>query len=128
MVMALRASLVVEARPHRHACAEGQVLMGVWVVGAEAGLYALSRVSQGPTFPDSAAPAWTGRRESARDDAAAFFFEQIGDEVALGAVTEHQIQIELLGDADGGEDVVGPVGVEKTPSVPSEAPAAGPRT
>ena len=46
------------------------------------------------------------------DDAADLLFvEHVGNLVALGAVLDDVIKAELLGDADGGEDVVRAVGV-----------------
>ena len=46
------------------------------------------------------------------DDGYPFLCQKVRDEVALGAVDHGEIQAELLGQPDGGDDVVRPVGVE----------------
>ncbi len=51
-------------------------------------------------------------KDGAGDDLRAVLRQQIGDAVGLGAVDDDALQSELLGDTDGGGDVVRPVGVD----------------
>ena len=45
--------------------------------------------------------------------------EHIGDLIALGGVLDGEVQIKLLADADGGADIVGPVGMDTALHLPA---------
>ena len=112
MVMAARASS--SSRPGGHGGAEGeQGDGGLRVIGADGNLHPRpgqnGGVLHGEILKLRLAPVG---EEGPRDDGDALPGQKVRDAVALGAVDHGAVQPELLGQPDGGGDVVRPVGVE----------------